>query len=101
MPNIWVEIGEGIEVGADDFLKFCNDLKLEAQAIVSPQALIALAVLAVPVGQAVADGVAAAAQDGLNIPLDIETAQLIIQTWPALLAYLRTLKIQPSKGTAK
>jgi hypothetical protein len=98
MPNVFVEIGDGIEVAADDFLKFCDDLKLEAEAIVSPQAMIALAVLAVPVGEVVTDVTGAVAAGGLNIPLDVETAELLVQTWPALIAYLKTLKIQPAKG---
>ena len=98
MPNIFVQIGEGVEVGAQDFVKFCEDLKLEAEAIVSPRALIALAILAVPLGQAVASSVAAAAQDGLNIPLDVQSAQLIVQLWPDLQAYLKSLAIQPAKG---
>jgi hypothetical protein len=98
MANIFVRIGEGVEVGAQDFVKFCDDLKLEAEAVVSPRALIALALLAVPVGKAVASSVAAAAQDGLNIPLDIESAQLIVQLWPDLQVYLKTLAIQPAKG---
>jgi hypothetical protein len=101
MPNVFVEIGDGVVVAAKDFLKFCDDLKLEAEAVVSPRAMTALAVLAVPLGQAVTDATAAAAQDGLNVPLDMETTELMIQTWPDLLAYLKTLKIQPTKGATK
>jgi hypothetical protein len=98
MPNILVQIGEGIEVAAQDFVKFCDDLKLEAEAVVSPRALIALALLAVPLGKAVASSVAAASQDGINIPLDVQSAQLIVQLWPDLQAYLKTLAIQPIKS---
>ena len=100
--NVLIKIGEqAVEVAAKDFLTFVDDLKLEAQAIVSPRALLALAVLAVPLGTVIADATAAAAQDGLNIPLDVETAELLIQLWPQLKAYLNTLAIQPPKGTVK
>lgn len=101
MPNVLVAIGDGVEVGAQDFLKFVDQLKLEAQAMVSPRALLALAVLAVPLSQAILDATAAAAQDGLNIPLDVETAELLIQLWPDLKAYFNTLAVQPPKGVSK
>jgi len=97
--NVLVEIGAGVEVAAKDFLKFCDDLKLEAQAVMSPQAMLALAVLAVPVGQAVTEISGAVAAEGLNIPLDVESAELLVQTWPLFLNYLKTLKVQPAKGS--
>lgn len=99
MINIFVKIGEGVEVAADDFVKFCEDVKLEGQAILSPRAMIALAILigaAIPVATDVA---AAIAQDGLNVPLDMETASLLIALMPDLKAYANTLTIQPVKGT--
>jgi len=98
MANVFLAIGEGIEADAKDVADFFDRLGKTAELIVSPKALIALSILAVPLGKAVADGIAAAAQDGLNIPLDAATAQLMIACWPDVLAYFKTLDIQPTKG---
>ena len=98
MPNIFVEIGEGVEVGAKDFVDFLDKVKATGEQAVTPRALIALAVLGGNVGKAVVSSLGAAAVDGMNIPLDMESAQLIVQCWPSLLAYLQTLAIQPAKG---
>jgi hypothetical protein len=96
MINLFVDIGEGVEVGAKDLADFFDEVKAVAEAAVSPQALIAMAILAESIGQVVADATAAAASDGLNIPLDAETVQLIIQTWPEFKAYIQTLAIRPA-----
>jgi hypothetical protein len=70
------------------------------KALVSPRALMALAILAVPLGQAIESCILAGAQEGLNIPLDITSAELLVKCWPELKAYLESLAIQPSKGTS-
>ena len=93
MPNIIVNIGKKIEVDAEKLLLFIEKMGQTAEKVVTPQALIALAVLAVPVGEAVAVSLAAASQDGLNIVLDEEAARLIVSLWPALQIYLKTLAI--------
>jgi hypothetical protein len=95
--NVILAIGTGIEVAAEDAVKFFEELGQDASRTVSPQALLALAVLSVPLEQAVMSGVLAAASEGANIPLDITTVSLIIRCWPALQAYLKTLTIQPAK----
>ena len=98
MPNVLLAIGEGIEVAAKDALDFFEQIGKDVVVVMSPRALIALSLLAVPVGEAVATSAAAAAQDGLNIPLDAEAAQLIVQLWPDFMNYVRALSIQPPKG---
>lgn len=98
MPNIFIEIGDGVEVSAKDLAQFFARVGRGAEALVSPQALLGFAVLLSAVGPVVVDATAAAAQDGLNIPLDIETAELIIQTWPALKIWANTMPIKAAKG---
>jgi hypothetical protein len=97
VPNVFVVIGKGAEVAAKDLVKFVDDIGLEAKAVVSPRALIALALLAAAAEPVMLDVIAASAAEGLNIPLDIETATLLAQLWPEFKAYLATLTIQPSK----
>jgi hypothetical protein len=97
LNTVFVKIGEGVEVGADDLAHFFEDIGAEAKAAVSPRALIALALLASAAEPVVIDALAAAAQDGANIPLDMETLTLLMQLWPEFKAYLATLTIQPSK----
>ena len=95
--KVFVEIGEGVEVAAKDVVKFFDSLAADAEALVSPQALLALAVLVTSLAPVVTDATLAAAQDGLNVPLDMETAALLIQTWPKFSAWVNTLKIRPAK----
>jgi len=101
MPNVLLAIGDGVEVAAKDALTFFADLGKDVAVVVSPRALIALSLLAVPVGEAIVTSGTAAAQDGLNFALDAEAAQLIVQLWPDFVAYARSLSIQPVKGVPK
>lgn len=110
--KIILAIGKGIEAEAADVAKFLETLAADARNIFTPRGLLALAMLATPVAEAVAVTGAAAAEDGLNIPLDAESAQLLIALWPELKASIDTLAVKPaptpppapalaaSKGTA-
>jgi len=94
--NVFVEIGEGIEIEAKDALKFFEEFGKDVEAAFSPQAMLALAVLAGSLAPVVADATAAAASDGLNVPMDVETTELLIQTWPLFMNWVKTLKIRPA-----
>lgn len=93
--NILIAIGRDIEVDAKDLANFLGGAITDVERIANPQALLAFAVLMSAVGPVVMDATAAAAQDGLNFALDAETAQLIIQFWPLLDAWAKTLAIKP------
>lgn len=101
MPDVFVEIGEGVTIAAEDVLTFIDKLGTDAAAIVSPRALLGLAVLLSAAEPVIVDTTEAAAAGGLNIPLDITTAGLLIKLWPQIKAYATTLAIQPVSQPAK
>jgi hypothetical protein len=104
--NVVLAIGKGIQVDAQDAANFFDtlgkDIAGEAKQIASPKAMLALAILATAMVPAITDGMAAAAQDGLNITLDATTLQLLIKLWPDFTSYLNALAVRPvaSKSTA-
>lgn len=97
MQNLFVKIGDGFEVSAKDAVDFFDKLGADAKAVATPRALIALSILGAAMGKAAISATAAAATEGLNIPLDLETTQLIVELLPDFRAYLKTLAIQPAK----
>ncbi len=103
--NVFLEIGDGVEVATKDAIAFTDSLiataKGELKAALTPRALIALAILAGAVGEAVIETAAAASADGLNVTLDATAAQDIVKCWPDLTAWINTLAIRPAtKGTS-
>jgi hypothetical protein len=91
MANILVNIEKGIEVGAEDVLKWLIGAEKVLQA--APAVVAALAILAVAMEKPLAE-LAGAAANPLNIPLDIETAADLKAAWPQVKAFLKTLGVK-------
>jgi hypothetical protein len=91
MANILLNIEKGIEIGAEDALKWLGKAQTAIQA--APAVVAALATLASAVEKPLVDlsGVAA---NPLNIPLDIQTAQDLKAVWPQVKAFLGTLGVK-------
>lgn len=91
MANILVNIEKGIEIGAEDVLKWLSGGEKVLHA--APAVIAALATLAVVMEKPLAE-LAGAAANPINIPLDIETAKDLKATWPAVKAFLTSLGIK-------
>ena len=91
MANILVNVEKGIEIGADDALKWLNRAGKVLRH--TPAAIAALAILAGAVAGPLLE-VAEAAANPLNIPLDIETVRNLQAAWPEVVALLATLGVK-------
>lgn len=89
MANILVNVEKGIEIGAEDLLKWITDAQNKA-----PAAIAALGTLLGAVSTAVSSTEAAAAASGLNIQLDATAWANIKAAWPELVAFVETLGIK-------
>lgn len=98
MPNILLPIGKGIVADAKDVETFFEKLGSDVKAAVSPQGLLALAVLAGVVMPVITEGAVAVSADGLNFTADVTEAELLIKLAPALKTYFSTLALQSAKG---
>lgn len=91
MANILVNIEKGIEIGAEDALKWLTGANKALRA--APEVVAALATLISAVEKPLAE-VAGAAQNPLNIALDIQTVQDLKATWPAVKQFLGSLGVK-------
>jgi hypothetical protein len=91
MANILVSIEKGIEVGAEDVLKWLIGAGKALHA--APAAIAALATLAAALEKPLAELVGAAANP-LNIPLDIQTAHDLKAAWPEVIAFMKSLGVK-------
>jgi hypothetical protein len=91
MANILVNIEKGIEIGAEDALKWLSGANKAMQA--TPAVVAALATLVGAVQKPLAE-LAGAASNPLNIPLDLQTVADLKAVWPDLEAFLKTLGIK-------
>ncbi len=91
MANILVNIEKGIEIGAEDALKWLSGASKSIQA--APAVVAALATLIGAVDKPIAD-VAAVAINPLNIPLDIQTVTDLKAVWPQVKSFLTTLGVK-------
>jgi hypothetical protein len=91
MANILVSIEKGIEIGAEDVLKWLAGADRALHA--APQVVAALATLIGAVEKPLAE-VAVAAQNPLNIALDVQTVKDLKATWPAVKVFLGTLGVK-------
>ena len=91
MANILVNIEKGVEIGAEDALKWLTGANKALHA--APEVVAALATLIGAVEKPLAD-VAGAAQNPLNIALDIQTVQDLKATWPAVKQFLGSLGVK-------
>ena len=85
MVNILVNIEKGVEIGAEDALKWLTGADKAVHA--APAAIAALAVLVGLLDKPLLD-LAGVAVNPLNIPLDIQTATALVAAWPKVKAFL-------------
>jgi hypothetical protein len=91
MANILVSIEKGIEIGAEDVLKWLMGAERVIHA--APAAIAALATLIVALEKPLAE-LAGAAANPINIPLDIQTAKDLKASWPQVKAFLSSLGVK-------
>ena len=91
MANILVNIEKGIEIGAEDALKWLVGANHALQA--APEVIAALATLVSAIERPLAE-VAVAAQNPLNIALDIQTVHNLKATWPSVKQFLGSLGVK-------
>lgn len=91
MANILVNIEKGIEIGAEDALKWLTGAGKHLQA--TPAAVAALATLATALEKPLADLVGAAANP-LNIALDVETVAALKTAWPQVKTFLTGMGVK-------
>ena len=91
MANIMVNIEKGIEIAAEDALKWLTGANKALKT--APQVIAALATLIGAVEKPISE-LAGAAANPLNIPLDIQTARDLQAVWPDVKAFLATLGVK-------
>jgi hypothetical protein len=90
MANIVVNIEKGIEVGAEDVLRWLTGAEKVLHA--APAVIAALATLVGAMEKPLAE-LSGAAANPLNIALDIETAKDLEAIWPEVKAFLVSLGV--------
>ncbi|HWG19858.1 MAG TPA: hypothetical protein VG225_04945 [Terracidiphilus sp.] len=91
MANILVSIEKGIEIGAEDVLKWIAGTSKALGA--APAVIAALGTLLGAVDKPIAE-LAVAAQNPLNLSLDIQTARDLKAVWPEVKQFLTTLGVK-------
>lgn len=91
MANVLISIEKGIEIGAEDALKWLTGANKTLQA--APAVVAALATLIAAVEKPISE-LAGAAANPLNIPLDIQTVTDLKAVWPQVKAFLTTLGVK-------
>ena len=91
MANILVNLEKGIEIGAEDALKWLSGANKALKA--TPAVVAALATLIGSVEKPITE-VAVAAANPLNIPLDIQTVNDLRSVWPDIKQFLTTLGVK-------
>lgn len=91
MANILVSIEKGIEIGAEDVLKWLTGANKALHA--APGVIAALATVVAAMEKPLTD-LAAAAANPLNIPLDVQTAKDLKAVWPDVKAFLTSLGVK-------
>ena len=91
MANILVNIEKGIEIAAEDALKWLTGANKALHA--APEVIAALATLMGAVEEPLAE-LAGAAANPLNIALDVQTVTDLKAVWPQVKAFLVTLGIK-------
>ncbi len=91
MANILVNIEKGIEIGAEDALKWLTGANKALKA--APEVVAALATLVGALEKPMAE-LAGAAANPLNIALDLQTVTDLRAVWPELKSFLETLGVK-------
>ncbi len=91
MANILVNLEKGIEIAAEDALKWFGGVRNVINA--APNVVAALATLAGAVEKPLLD-IAGVATNPLNIVLDVQTATDMKAVWPDVKKFLETLGVK-------
>jgi hypothetical protein len=91
MANILVNIEKGIEIGAEDALKWLTGANKALSA--APAVIAALATLVGAVEKPLAE-LAGAAANPLNVALDVQTVTDLKAAWPDVKKFLGTLGVK-------
>jgi hypothetical protein len=91
MANILVNIEKGIEIGAEDALKWLTGANKSLQA--APAVIAALGTLMGAIEKPITE-VAGVVSNPLNIALDVQAVADIRAVWPQITAFLATLGIK-------
>jgi hypothetical protein len=91
MANILVNIEKGIEIGAEDALRWLG--KAQTTLSAAPGVVAALATLIAAVDKPLID-VAGVAANPLNIVLDVQTITDLKAVWPQVKAFLTSLGVK-------
>lgn len=91
MANILVNIEKGIEIGAEDALKWLTGANKALHA--APAVVAALATLLGAVEKPLSE-LAGAAANPLNIALDVQTVSDLKAVWPQVKEFLASLGIK-------
>ncbi len=91
MANILVNIEKGIEIGAEDALKWLGGADKALHA--APEVIAALATLVGAVEKPLSE-LAGATANPLNIPLDVQTVTDLKAVWPEVKGFLGSLGVK-------
>jgi hypothetical protein len=91
MANILVSIEKGIEVGCTDVLKWLAGAGKVISA--APSVIAALGTLVAALDKPVSE-LAAAAENPLNLQLDLQAAQDLKAVWPEVKQFVTTLGVK-------
>ena len=91
MAHILVNIEKGIEIAAEDALKWLSGINRTLKA--APAVIAALATLIAAVDKPLVD-LSGAAVNPLNIALDIQTVNDLKAVWPDVKQFLSTLGVK-------
>jgi len=91
LANLVVSVEKGVEIGAEDALKWLTGANKAVHA--APAVVAALAILAVAMEKPLSE-LAGAVANPLNIPLDIQTAEDLRAAWPEVKLFLGSLGVK-------
>ena len=91
MAKLLVNLERGVEIGAEDALKWLTRANKSLSA--APAVIAALATLIDVLDKPLID-LAGAAANPLNIPLDLQTAADLVAVWPEVKAFVGTLGVK-------
>ena len=91
MAKLLVNLERGIEIGAEDALKWLTSADKSLRA--APAVIAALATLIDLLDKPLTD-LAGVAANPLSIPLDLQTAADLVAVWPELKAFVSSLGVK-------
>lgn len=93
MANVFLDIAKGVEVGAEDALKFLTGAQALATKL-EPGVVAALGVVLGAVNTSLTAVEGAASADGLNVTLDESVVADLKTVWPAVEAFCAAIGVK-------